>query len=458
MERQDSVSRQYDIPVRQNADVIVAGGGTAGVVAAIASARTGARTLLLEQNGFLGGALLKGAGPLHSFFNLYKAWPDVPKVQVVRGIPSEIVDRLIAVGGCKGHLAQEVGFAYDSVATLIDRGLYKYVAQEMVLEAGAEILFHTSVIDVVDDGERRGLVIHSKGGLEAIMAKTIVDCTGDGDVAALAGAGFANRFDDTSVGFPFGMANVDIKAAEAFFRENDLITQIVHHEKEPGDDDVVRIGFDLKKIDVFREYMEPRAMWGPLCYAYHRNDMAYINTATVKAVDAIDVAELSRAQIELRRQAHDMAELLKKHIPGYQNAYLSWTADHVGVRRTRIIECDYDLTLDDIVNGARCEDEVALYGFHDMAPKIMIKDGLYYGIPYRALLPRGLDHVLVAGRMITSNFEAHMSSRNTMSCMAQGQAAGTAAALCAREGVATRELAYSKLRETLLAAGVFLGE
>jgi hypothetical protein len=446
-----------EAPVRGACDVIVVGGGTSGTVAAIAAARTGARTVLVEQNGFVGGALLKGAGPLHSFFNLYKAFPGAAKVQVVRGIPSEIIDRLVAIGGCRGHLEQELGYAYDSVATLIDRSLFKYAVQEMLLESGVEILFHTRVIAAFDEPERRGVIIHSKGGIEALAGGMLVDCTGDGDVAALAGASFARLHGDYNVGFPFGMANVDLKRAEGYLREKGMITQIVHAEKEPGGDDVVRIGFDLKKLEVFERYMAPKGLWGPLCYAYHKADLVYINTCTVRAVDGIDCGELSRAQAELRRQAYDMSLLLKKHIPGFEHAYLSWTADQVGVRRTRVIDCDYDITTDDIVEARRFEDEIAVYGFHDMAPRIMIRDGLAYGIPYRALRPRGLDHVLVAGRMITSHHDAHMSTRNTVSCMAQGQGAGTAAALCAAKGMGTRDLEAGLLRDKLLEAGVFLG-
>ena len=149
---------------------------------------------------------------------------------------------------------------------------------------------------------------------------------------------------------------------------------------------------------------------------------------------------------------------MKKHIPGFEKAYLSWTPTQFGARRSRIVDCEYDLTLGDIVEGRRFDDEVALYGFHDMAPEIMIKEGKAYGIPYRALLPRGVDNLLVAGRLITTAHKAHQSTRNTVSCMAQGQAVGTAASLCSRMNVTPRALDIKILRETLVKAGVYLGD
>jgi hypothetical protein len=153
-----------------------------------------------------------------------------------------------------------------------------------------------------------------------------------------------------------------------------------------------------------------------------------------------------------------MAGLLRSSVPGFEHAAVTWSTVQVGVRRTRIIECEHILSLDDILQARRFQDEVAVYGFHDSAPRLMIRDGGAYGIPYRALLPRATDGLLVAGRMITSDFEAHMSTRNTVSCMAQGQAAGTAAALASQAGVAPRQLDVGALRKTLLANGVFLGQ
>jgi glycine/D-amino acid oxidase-like deaminating enzyme len=446
-------------PVRYECDVVIAGGGTAGVCAALAAARNGARTILVDRYNFLGGTMLNGAGPLHSFYNLYKAFPGAPKIQCVRGIPSEIVDRLIAAGGSPGHLEQDKGGNYDSVITIIDWEIFKDVIFDMMQEAGVRILLHTMVVDVIREKNTvRGLVIEGKSGREAIEAKVVVDTTGDGDVAAFAGAPFTKKHQTTKVGMPFGMLNVDMPRLVAFLEEHDMVNQIVHADKGSDRDDIVRLGFELKKIPLFKEYMDQTGMWGPLGVSRYQGDYSYINSCSLPAVDATDTEALTGAEIKLRKQVITLSRMLREHIPGFEKAHVYWTPASAGIRYTRCVECEHDMSLEEIVNGARFEDEVMLYGFHDSAPRIMIKDAGVYGLPYRALLPKQVEGLLVAGRMITSDFDAHMSTRNTVSCMAQGEAAGTAAALSARANVAPRELDTSRLRQALRAQGVYLGE
>lgn len=452
------IKETKETPVNYECDVLVAGGGTAGVVAALSAARNGANTILIERYGFLGGTMINGAGPLHSFYNLYKAFPGAEKIQVVRGLPSEIIDRLVAYGGSYGHLEQDKGGDYDSVITLIDREIFKEVILDMIIEAGVHVLLHTMIADVIMDGNTiKGVIVEGKSGREAILAKAVIDTTGDADVAFKAGANCIKKHETTSVGMPFGMCNVDIKRLVAFLEENNMITQIVSVDKDIKADNVVRLGFDLKKIPVFKEFMDKAGMWGPLGVTYHENEYAHINSANLRAVDATDTEALSNAEIVLRKQVMTLSRMLKQYIPGFEKAYVSWTPAGVGVRYTRVVECEHDMTLDEIVNCARFDDEVMLYGFHDCAPRIMIKNAGYYGIPYRALLPKKIDGLLVAGRMITSDWAAHMSTRNTVSCMAQGEAVGAAAALCAKYGVNPRELDVQLLRKTLVDQGVFLG-
>lgn len=444
-------------PVSYECDVVIAGGGTAGVVAAIAAARNGARTILADRFGFLGGTLVNGAGPLHSFFNLYKAFPGAEEKQVIKGIPQEIVERMVESGGCLGHLEQDKGGSYDSRITLIDWEIFKDVIFQMLEEAGVRVLLHVMVVDAVKEGDTvKGIIIEGKSGREAIVANTVIDTTGDGDVAAFAGASFVKRHDTTSVGFPFGMCNVDMPRLVGFLEENGMVNQLIRGNKGSDIDDIIRLGFELKKLPVFKEFMESNGMWGPLGFALHENNFTYINSCNLRGVDTTNTVELSNAEMKIRRQAMKLAAMLIKHVPGFEKAYVNWTPVSVGVRLTRIIECEHEMTLDEIVNCARFDDEVMLYGFHDCAPRIMIKDAGYYGIPYRAFLPKGLNGMLVAGRLITSTWEAHMSTRNTGSCMAQGQAAGTAAALAAKAGVSVREIDVSELRKTLREQNVCL--
>jgi hypothetical protein len=445
-------------PVGYECDVLIAGGGTAGVVTALAAARNGAKTILIDRYGFLGGSMINGAGPLHSFFNLYKAFPGVEKVQVVRGLPQEIVDRMVAAGGSPGHLEQDKGGSYDSVITLIDWEIFKGVIFDMMEEAGVRILLHVMAVETVREGSFvKGVIIEGKSGREAILAKVVIDATGDGDVSAKAGAKFIKQYSTTKVGMPFGMTNVDMSQLAKFLEEHDMITQLVRADKGSKIDDVIRLGFELKKIPLFKEYMEPAGIWGPLGASLHENNYHYINGTSIPDIDATNTEILSKAEITLRKQVMTLSKMLKEHIPGFEKAYLSWTPVSVGIRYTRVIECGHDMTLDEIVNCRRFDDEVMLYGFHDCAPRIMIKNGGYYGIPYTAFLPNGVEGLLVAGRLITSTWEAHMSTRNTVSCMAQGQAVGTAAALAARLNISPRKVDVGQLREVLKTQGVFLG-
>lgn len=380
------------------------------------------------------------------------------KVQVVRGLPSEIVDRLVACGGSSGHLEQDKGGSYDSVITIIDWEVFKELAFEMMEEAGVQVLLHTMVVDTITEGNTlKGVIIEGKSGREAIMADVVIDTTGDADVAARAGANFVKMHESTSAGMPFGMCGVDMPRLVKFLEENDMVNQIVHADKGSETDDIIRLGFELKKIPVFAEFMNKEGMWGHLGVSRYEGDYSFINSASLRAVDATDTVTLSKAEMKLRKQAMTLSRMLKQHIPGFEKAYVSWTPASVGIRYTRVVECEHDMTLEEIVNCKRFDDEVMLYGFHDCAPRIMIKDAGYYGIPYRAFLPKNIEGLLVAGRLITSTWDAHMSTRNTVSCMAQGQAVGTAAALCARNGCRTHELPYVLLKETLVKDGVYFG-
>lgn len=455
---QKFIEENRQTPVKFECDVLVAGGGTAGTVAALASARNGAKTILVERHGHLGGSMINGAGPLHSFFNLYKAFPGVEKVQVVQGIPDEIIKRLSAVGGCMGHLEQEIGFEYDSVATVIDWEIYKNVIFKMMQEAGVVLMLHTLISDVIiEESSIKGVFIESKSGREAILAKNVIDTTGDADVAYHAGANCKNMFPDGHVGMPFGMAGVDIPKACKYLNEKKIVFSMIHADKGSSYDNIARVGFNLGELPEFKEFMDEKGMWGPLTVTRHEGDFSFINTTNIKPLNAIDIMEITRAEIELRSQVVSMSEMLKKYIPGFEKSYVYWTPNHFGVRRTRIVECEHDISINEIINAKRFPDEIALYGFHDCAPRIIIKDGKYYGIPYRALLPRGIENLLVAGRLITTDWEAHMSTRNTVSCMAQGQAVGTAAALSVSTGRQPRRLDVDYLRSVLNEQGVFLG-
>ena len=171
-------------------------------------------------------------------------------------------------------------------------------------------------------------------------------------------------------------------------------------------------------------------------------------------VSPTDRDATAKAELQLRKLQRQGVERLRKNVPGCEKAFIARTSPTLNIRRARVITCDYDITHEDVIEGRHFEDDVMAYGFHDMAPRLQVKNGGTYGIPYRALRVAGIDNLLCAGMMITSDHRAHMSTRNTVSCMAQGQAAGTAAALCAAKAARTRELPYADLRAALEKGGV----
>ena len=192
----------------------------------------------------------------------------------------------------------------------------------------------------------------------------------------------------------------------------------------------------------------------------HDGEATYINNSKGVLTDGSSAEKLSAAELTMRVRIMRMAQALRSCVPGFERAYLSWASTQLGVRASRITVCDKMLSQAQLSAAARFEDEIGLYGFHDLSPKrpgCAIGAPGFYGLPYRMLLPEGCANLLMAGRCVTADVEAHMSTRNTVCCMVMGQAAGVAAALCAAGGLDTRRLPYERLRAGLLAQGVILG-
>jgi hypothetical protein len=435
-------------------DVVVAGGGTSGVVAAIAAARLGAKTALVEAKGYPGGTVTEGGTALHSFYNLWKAFPGVPKRQVVRGIPQEIIDRLLKAGGCSGHAEMIEGYTYDSVCTCIDPEVYKLVAFEMLVEAGVRVFVNTLLTGAIMDGRRvRGVTVESRSGREAFYGKFFVDCTAYGDVSASAGAEF-DEPNDYAVCNSVGIGNVDIDKYYDFLKANGATGQLAKGWRSGRPDAIVRAGAESLNVPGMTE--EARAIgMGMITTTVHDNALMFIKCNLKMPVSPTNRDEVVKAELEIRRRMAKAVELFRRFVPGCANAFMARTSPSLCIRRGRVVRCDYDVTLSDILEGRHFDDEVMVYGFHDSAPRYQVKDGGTYGVPYRALLVAGIENLLAAGMMITSNHEAHMSTRNTVCCMGQGQGAGAAAALCAAKNRASRDLPYGALRDALDKAGVY---
>jgi glycine/D-amino acid oxidase-like deaminating enzyme len=408
-------------------DVVVVGSGSAGATAAIAAARTGARTLLVERMGFLGGI---STAVLDTFYAFYT--PGEAPVRVVGGVAWEVAGRLTAEGAAferPNTYGAGTGITYDPE-------VLKRLWETLALEAGVEVLLHTWVTGVELDGDRRvrALTLFNKGGAGRVEAAAVVDASGDADVAAWAGVPYddpaANR-QVQSLSTVFRLAGVDVERAEAFGKA--AMWARMREASESG------------------AYRLPRVEG-----SWHRTPQPGVVMALmtrVPRVDATDPAQLTRAEIEGRRQAWEYARFLRDLVPGFERAVMVSTSPAIGVRESRRVHGRYRLNADDVLAGRRFGDEVALCGapiedHHAGADTrwSYVAGGGVYGIPYRCLLPEVVEGLLVAGRCFSATHDAHASARSMGTCMTMGQAAGSAAALAAAAGGVPAELPAARLR------------
>jgi len=439
-------------------DVLVAGGGMAGIAAAVAAGRAGAKALLIDKAGWLGGMGITGATGLHSFFNIFDAHPGAERYRVVAGIAQDLVDRVQKLGGGFGHARMERGGDFLSMITPAEPETFKLAAFQLCREAGVKLLLHTVVDEVrSSDGHVDGVVVWNKAGRTLIHAKQYVDCTGDGDLAGYAGASFEHyKPGDRGVyaaGFTFRLCNVDLAVMETELEKRGMITQLAHAVK-PGTSapDIVRLGINLAQVHDAGEEKSPRYF---LSCSLRPRELTYCNCINFGPNDGLDPDALTNAEVYLRGKMLDVADVFRKHIPGCDQCYPAGPAPSAGQRRGRAIHCEYEITQDDCTEGTQFDDQIAVFSFIDNG-KFLVRDAGCYGIPYRALIPRDLDNVLIAGRMMTVDIVAHNSTRNTVCCLICGQAAGTAAAMAAGAGVAPSEVNVEKLREQLRQGGVLL--
>ena len=436
-------------------DVVVAGGGTAGVVAAIAAARQGASTVLIESKGYPGGLVVEGGTALHSYFNVWKPFPGVEKRQVVRGIAQEIIDRLAEKGGTSGHVEVAQGADYDGICTCVDTEITKLVLFEMLREAGVRVCVNTLVAGaVMEGGAIKAVIAESRSGREAFVAKAYVDCTGYGDLSAFAGAEFTEP-NDHAVANSAGVAGVDLEGLHRYLVECGALQELAYGERSGKPNQIIRLNARMSKLPEAFRTEAARIGLSLQLTTLHDGYIMFLKLNLMPDASPVSRDEAAKLELALRQRQADAIALLRREIPGCEHAFIARTSPTVSIRRGRRIVCDYDITLEDVTEGRHFADDIMAYGFHDMAPRYHIKNGGTYGVPYRALLPTGVENLFVAGMLITSDFRAHMSTRNTVCCMGQGQAVGTAAALCAKQGVGTRQLPYAALRQALERDGVY---
>jgi len=421
------------LPIFECADVVVLGAGSAGCTAAIAAARSGADTLLVERYGFLGGT---STMVLDTFYGFYIPGNDARRV--VGGLPWEIVERLQRYG-----MVVERPSSYGAgQAVTYDPPTLQVVWEQTALEAGVRLRLHTFCIDVQKEGERiTGIVVGGKSGMGVITGKVFVDTSGDADLCFRASAPFQSAGQDgpaQSLTTTFRLGNVD-EARALKVKRSDLVQR-------------------MKEANLSGEYRLPREEG-----SVHRTPLHGIvatNMTRVAYVDGTDPVELTKAEVEGRRQAMEYVRFLRERIPGYEQAYLINFSTQIGVRETRRIFGDYRLTREDVLSARHFIDAIAQCGapIEDHHPGSntrweYLPAGATYDIPFRSLIPQTIDNVLTAGRSLSATHDAHASVRSMGQCMAMGQAAGTAAALALRTNSIIREVSVPQLQQQLRSDG-----
>jgi len=449
------VEPERKTPVAMSVDVVVVGGGPAGLVAALAAKRAGADILLIERYGYLGGLLTGG-------------FVTKPQAPVVGGIPEEVFERARELGGSRGNVRYRLhDGSYTYFMSPIDPETMKRVAFEMVEEARVRLLLHSLAVGSATEGsEVKGVIVENKSGRQVILADAVVDASGDADVAAWAGAPYEVGRKEDRVAQPmsmmFRMGNVDVNRLVEYARNNlEDFTFTYYPEAEgpiPEEDqrlNIVLEGFWKLQEKAAREMGYERPRMGLNVKTGIGIGDVFINATRITEGVATNVQDLTNAEIRVRKQVQECVDFLRKYVAGFERAYLMDTPAEIGVRETRRIVGEYTLTLDDILKRRKFEDVVAKgYGVIDIHEPggrgLRFESIEEYQIPYRCLVPKKVDRLLMAGRCISCDHEALGTVRTIPTCMYTGQAAGAAAALSARLRTMPRDLNVSRLQKTLM--------
>ncbi len=452
--------KERNTPVVKSTDVIVAGGGPAGLAAAVSAAESGADVLLIERNSFLGGV---ATAALMAVF--------VIGLDKLSGFSKRFIESLTKRGG-----------AWTGSIISFDPETFKQLALDMVEESGSKLLLYANTVEPILEGNAAtGVIVESKSGRQAIHAKRFIDATGDADLAARAGVAFTKGRERDGKMRPmtvlFRIGGVDIGKIVEYIKENpDQFTvnpdvQVIDLEKK-----VMRISgfFDLVTRARERGELDKDCHYIRLEGIQTDRGIAFVNSSRVYGVDGTDVFDLTKAEVESRKQIKQLMAFLNKYVRGCESAYLIDTSTSIGVRETRRIKGQYILTEDDIARYTNFDDSIAtLWRRHkpglpmhspdagegsatDARARDLIVPPHPFQVPYRCLLPRDIGNMLVAGRSISVTHETDAFTRGMFCCMAFGEAAGAAAAISIQDKTALENVDAHKLREVLRQKGVNL--
>lgn len=429
--RHDSLLMQKEIPVLHETDVLVVGGGPAGVSAAFAAAELGKKVMIVEQFNCLGGVATAGG---HGHICLYSS--NGTDERIVGGHTFEIAKRVARAG---------YGVHDNSFCDFEVEGM-KLVLEEMASELGVELLYHSFFSDAYVDGKTvKCAIIQNKNGLSAIRAKMIVDATGDGDVAAMAGCKFEYGEDGTGncqpVTLMFTIGGVDYDRVREF-RGNDYKLEKVWKSAQKNGD--------------MRPFQHCIMGWW---WTPTRPDQLGINFTHVNFINALKAEDLTAATLEARKQAYESIQVYRKYIPGMEKCHIISTPNTIGIRESRRIVGKYTLTKNDVLSQRNFPDSIGYGSFfidiHNCSGPGMDKktvrpdNGFKYQIPYRILVPEGINNLLVAGRCASTDHEALGSLRVMPQCGVMGEAAGAAAAIAIDRNCTAEDVPVQLLQSVL---------
>lgn len=426
-------------------DVIVGGAGPAGICAAIAAKRSGAKVLLIEDTAILGGTnTLSLVGPLMTYHNQGKP--------IIGGIASEIIERLKQMKGTLGHIEDPLGFC--STVTPIDTEALKKLYFDMIVEQNIDLLLHTKIIHtVVEEGTIQAVTIANKSGVSNQYAKVFIDATGDGDLATSAGAKYHIGRDVDQLcqpmTMPFVVGNVDLNQLRKAMQEHP--DNFVLNDKY--DFQYIGISGFFKEVKQAKENLDFTIQRDRvLLFENVRSNEVTINMTRVLKHSALDAQALTKAEIEGRKQIEETFQFLKHYIPGFEHSYIVQTPYQIGVRETRHMICDYMMTKEDVLEHRQFSDAICVSAFpmdihSPVGDALEVDDDttvnhLAFEIPLRCLLPKGLNNLIVTGRMIGATHEAAASLRVSPVCMALGEAAGVLGALSIQQNKDIRQISY----------------
>ena len=442
------------LPVYGEFDVVVIGGGPSGLAASASAAKHGARVLLVERYGFLGG--MGTAGGVTNFAGLYGR-KNGEMLQVVHGVVDDLMGRIDALGGLNDP---QDGMQGRIRVRSYDVSAFKCAADQMLVAAGVHILFHAWAAAVVMQGQTiQALVVETKSGRQAIRARRFIDCSGDADVAQFAGVPFELGDGHGSGLYPTTMFRVGhVQATEAlaavgeFKAINTLMEQT--QARSPGRYNFPREGAILRPQKNATEW---------------RANVTQIGNAAGTAMDATDAQQLSDGELEGRRQIAEYFSFMRQEVPGFSNSSIVDIAAQIGIRETRRVRGEYVLTGEDILSSARFDDAIGINAWPmelHAAGRIdwqfprnwaSEKGRVYNDLPWRMLVPVGVDNLLVAGRCASMTHEGQSAARVSGGCFVMGQAAGTAAALLGA-GQRFMQTDASQLQNALKNDGVYFDD